>query len=137
MALGATLYIRDSVEAVAFYCDAFGMTLGYNAKHDDGTYLHAELGKAGGCGFAVSESKDEAMRQTMLAANQPTTSLGMNLDSDGELRHAFEVLAKGGHVLRDLGELPWSPLSADVVDKYGVCWYIFVNQHRPEEGAAE
>ena len=41
MNLGATLYIKNTIEAVAFYKEAFGMTLGYNEKCTDGTYLHA------------------------------------------------------------------------------------------------
>lgn len=132
MELGATLYIKNSIEAVAFYCDAFNMTLGYNAKYDNGTYLHAELEKDGRSIFAVSDSDEESIRKAMLSTIQPTISMGVNLNTNEELEHAFEVLAGGGHVLRPLGELPWSPYSADVVDKYGVCWYIYVSQHKPD-----
>jgi len=32
MNLGATLYVKNSVEAVEFYIEAFRMTLGYNVK---------------------------------------------------------------------------------------------------------
>ncbi len=59
-------------------------------------------------------------------------SYGINLDNNEELDHAFKTLSNGGHVLRELGSLPWSPASADLVDKYGVCWYIYVSQHRPD-----
>jgi PhnB protein len=132
MTLGATLYIRNAAEAVAFYRDAFGMTLGYNAKHDNGSYLHAELEKGGKSVFAVSESDNEPIRRAMLSTGAPTMSLGVDLDNDEELRHAYAALTQEGHVLRPLGELPWSPLSADVVDKFGVCWYLYVSQHKPE-----
>jgi PhnB protein len=133
MALGVTVYVKNSREAVAFYCDAFNMKIGYNVKHDNDSYLHAELEKNGNCGFAVSESNDENTRKVMLVANQPTMSLGINLDNDEELKTAYEKIIVGGHILRPIGSLPWSPCSADVVDKYGVCWYIYVNQHRPDE----
>jgi uncharacterized glyoxalase superfamily protein PhnB len=133
MTLGSTLYVLNSVEAVAFYCNAFGLTIGYHAKHENGTYLHAELERNGVSIFAVSESMEKAIRDAMLMTSQPTISLGINLDNEEELRHAFFVLANGGHVLRPLGELPWSPCSADLVDKYGVCWYIYVSQHKPDE----
>jgi uncharacterized glyoxalase superfamily protein PhnB len=132
MNLGATLYVKNSKAAAAFYCDAFDMTIGYNAEHDDGTFLHAELERGGCCIFAVSESADEAIRDDLISASQPTTSLGVNLDSDEELARAFAILEKGGHVIRPIGSLPWSPCSADVVDKFGVCWYLFVSQHRPD-----
>lgn len=132
MDLGATLYVKNSVEALDFYLDAFGMELGYNAKNDDGTFLHAELLKGGKSIFAVSENNDEEIVRSMLATEQPTMSYGINLDDNNELNHAYKILAEGGHVLRELGSLPWSPSSADIVDKYGVCWYIYVSQHRPD-----
>ena len=131
MTLGATLYVQDSRGAAAFYCQAFGMTIGYNALHPDGTYLHAELGNDGHSIFAVSESPDAAARKAMLAAAQPTMSLGLSLDDDA-LQHAYESLATEGRVLRPIGSLPWSPRAADVVDRYGVCWYLYVSQHRPD-----
>ncbi|MCD1653753.1 VOC family protein [Treponema zuelzerae] len=133
MTLGATLYVSNSAEAAAFYCDAFGMKIGYSVKNDDGSYLHAELEKNGTGGFAVSESGDADAREAMFSAKTPTMSLGVNLDNDEELRHAFAVLSESGHVIRPLGSLPWSPSSADLVDKYGVCWYIYVSQHKPDE----
>ncbi len=132
MVLGATLYVKDSIGAVAFYCHAFNMTIGYNAKHPDGTYLHAELERDGNSIFAVSESDDRGITEAMIAARQPTISLGVNLADNEELYHAFAMLERGGHVLRPIGELPWSPCSADVVDKFGVCWYLYVSQHKPD-----
>lgn len=132
MTLGATLYIKDSIEAARFYCDAFNMTIGYHKKLANGTYLHAELEKDGKSIFAVSEYADDDIHGAMLAARMPTMSLGINLDTDTELSHAYEMLIDGGHIIRSIGPLPWSPRSADVVDKYGVCWYIFVSQHKPE-----
>lgn len=132
MTLGATLYVQNSLEAADFYCAALNMSIGYHAKHDDGTFLHAELEKDGHSIFAVSESSDASIRKAMISARQPTISLGINLTNDEELYHAFSLLEKGGHVIRPIGSLPWSPSSADVVDKYGVCWYLYVSQHRPD-----
>jgi PhnB protein len=132
MNLGATFYVKNSLEAVQFYIEAFGMTLGYHAYHNDGTFLHAELQKGENSIFAVSENNDDVIARSMLAARQPTMSVGINFDTDAELTHAYQRLAEVGHVLRELGELPWSPCSADVVDQYGVCWYLFVSQHRPD-----
>jgi uncharacterized glyoxalase superfamily protein PhnB len=85
MILGSTLYVKNSVEAAEFYMDAFGMSLGYNVKNDDGTYLHAELLKGEASIFAVSENGEEQIVQAMLASRQPTMSLGVNLDNEEEL----------------------------------------------------
>lgn len=132
MHLGATLYVKGSVEAVEYYIEAFRMTLGYHAKNSDGTFLHAELLKGDRSIFAVSENNDVEIARSMLASRRPTMSYGLNLDNDDELHHAYKILVEGGHVLRELGSLPWSPCSADVVDEFGVCWYIYVSQHRPD-----
>jgi len=132
MILGATLYLRNSCEAVDFYLKAFGMSLGYNVKNPDGTFLHAELLKGGNSIFAVGESTDEEIGQVMLSTQWPTMSYGINFDSDDELDFAYSMLCDGGHVLRPMGSLPWTPRSADVVDKFGVYWYIYVSQHRPD-----
>ena len=130
MKLGATLYIRNTVEAVPFYREAFGLTLGYHEKFSDGTYLHASLLRDGEELFAVSESKNDAMVRAMLAStlrgSRPTMSYGLQFTSEDEVRKAYSMLQQGGTVLCPLGPLPWSACAADVVDRYGVYWYICV-----------
>ena len=130
--LGVTLYVSDSNEALGFYCDAFKLELGYNVKNDDGSYLHAELYRQGYGGFAISESEDKKIQNEMLTAKQPTVSLGMNFANNDELNYAYAVLGREGHIIRPIGSLPWSPYSADLVDKFGVCWYLYVTQYKPE-----
>ena len=132
MTLGATLYLRNSSDAVNFYMTAFKMTLGYNVKNPDGSFLHAELLKDGNSIFAVSESPDEEILKLMLNTHWPTMSYGINFDTDEELNLAYSMLCNGGHILRPLGPLPWTPCAADVVDKFGVYWYIYVSQHKPD-----
>ncbi len=129
MKLGATLYIRNTVEAVAFYKEAFEMTLGYHEWFPDGTYLHAELHRDGHEVFAVSESHNDALVSLLLASkpkeSRPTMSYGINFDSEEEVAKAYSRLAEGGNVLHPLGSLPWCSCCAEVVDKYGVYWYIY------------
>lgn len=130
MILGATLYIKNSFEAVAFYSEAFGLTLGYHEYYPDGTFLHAELHRDGHEIFAVSESSNNAFVKTMLALSpiepHPTMTYGINFDSEAEVKKAYEALAQDGKVMLPIGSLPWSACCAEVVDKYGVYWYITV-----------
>lgn len=129
MKLGATLYIRNTIEAVAFYKEAFGMTLGYHERFPDGTYMHAELHRDGHEVFAVSESHNDALVEILLAStlkeSRPTMSYGINFDSAEEVAKAYSMLAECGNVLLPLGSLPWSACCAEVVDKFGVYWYIY------------
>lgn len=128
MKLGMTLYIENSLEAVTFYQEAFGLDLGDFAKYPDGTYLHAPLYKNGQEIFAVSEAKSDnlvsAVHHVSAKGLFPIASHGLDFDTEEELRRAYEILAKDGVVIRAPGKLPWDGLSTDVVDKYGVCWYL-------------
>ncbi|MBQ8596351.1 MAG: VOC family protein [Lachnospiraceae bacterium] len=130
MQLGMTLYIQNTVEAVEFYKEAFGLTLGYNEKFPDGTYMHAELQKDGNTVFALSENKNrelvEVMHELAKTEISPTTSCGINFDTEDAINKAYDMLSKEGTVRRPLGALPWSVCSADVLDKYGVYWYIYM-----------
>lgn len=130
MRTGMTLYINNTLEAVNFYQEAFGLSLGYNEKFPDGTYMHAELQKNGMNVFAVSESKNKALVSALhefaKSGVPPTTSIGLKFDTEDEIELAYHMLIAEGVVCRTLGPLPWSVCSADVLDKYGVYWYIYM-----------
>ena len=130
MQTGMTLYIYNTLEAIEFYQEAFGLSLGYNEKFPDGTYMHAELQKNGVNVFAVSESPNRvlvsAMHEFAQNAVSPTTSVGLKFDTEDEIKHAYSMLVTEGIIHRPLGSLPWSVCSADVLDKYGVYWYIYI-----------
>lgn len=130
MQTGMTLYINHTLEAVDFYREVFGLSLGYHVKFPDGTYLHAELQKDGANVFAVSEAPNGALAEALRAFAQsgtpPTTSIGLRFDTREEIERAYHCLGKEGVVVRPLGPLPWSVCSADVLDKYGIYWYIYL-----------
>lgn len=66
----------------------------------------------------------------MLASNirtsRPTMSYGLVLDSAEDVTKAFNLLPQGGTVMLPLGKLPWSAYCAEVVDRYGIYWYLTV-----------
>jgi uncharacterized glyoxalase superfamily protein PhnB len=136
MKLGATLYIKNTIEAVELYMKAFEMTLGYHEKFPDGSFMHAALLRDGQEIFAVSESQNDTFVNVMLTSSlkesRPTMSYGLNFDSEDEVKRAYAMLAKDGTVLLPLGTLPWSSCCAEVVDKYGVYWYITVQCPSPD-----
>ena len=123
-----TLYINNTLEAVEFYSKTFGLSVGYSEKHLDGTYMHAELQKDGVFKFAVSEHNNtvlvSALHEFAKKGIFPTTNCGFKFDSEDKLRTAYDILAAEGVVCRPPESLPWCPLSADILDKYGVYWYI-------------
>ena len=132
MQLGATLYIHNTLEAAERYQHAFGLTLGYHAMNPDGSYLHASLCRDGQEVFAISESRNDALvnllRQADIHTNRPVANLGLDFPTEDEVRHTFARLVKDGTVTLPLQSLPWCPLAGEVVDKYGVYWYIHLRK---------
>jgi len=122
--LGHTIYVKRSAEAVPFYCAVFGLELGYHVKNADGSFFHSELY----CGeqpiLSVVEGKEDTPHNNVVC-------LGMTLADEAAVRRAYTQLKVGGTVKMDLTTLPWSPLCAEVIDRFGVWWYITAPQHQP------
>ena len=114
------LAVKNNEEAVNFYMKVFGLELGFNAKFPDGTYQHATLLKDGEKVFDVVNLTHE------FDAQKQIIGFGVSFDSEAEVRNAFDLLSEGGTIKEPVGELPWSPCCASVIDKFGVTWFISV-----------
>ena len=49
-----------------------------------------------------------------------------NVDNEAELREAFAILSEDGFIVNPIGAVPWSPCCADVIDKFGISWWISI-----------
>lgn len=129
MKIALQAYIKGSVEAIEFYQKAFGATLGYNVRNDDGSYMHAELYLDGQLLLALSEAKSDVGNENMKRyspTDYPTMNFSVNLENEEAVKKAYDILIEGGNILLPLGPLPWSTCCANVVDRFGVFWYISV-----------
>ncbi|NSW53954.1 MAG: VOC family protein [Anaerolineae bacterium] len=136
MEIGIQVYVRGSDEAVQVYQQAFGVALGYHVRHSDGTFLHAELERDGKSFLAVSEADNdigEELRKLCTPERYPPMNFGITLPDAEAVHQAFAVLSQGGVVLMPVTRLPWSDCCANVVDRFGVFWYVSVPNHRPED----
>ena len=124
--VGHTIYVKNSAEAVLLYQKTFGLELGYHVKNSDGSYYHSELYSDGHPVLCVAESKEAASENNIVC-------LGLTLESEQAVRRAYELLCSDGRVKLELTSLPWSPCCAEVVDRFGVWWYITAPQHRPPD----
>jgi uncharacterized glyoxalase superfamily protein PhnB len=121
MRVATQAYLKNSVEAVAFYQKAFGATLGYNERNPDNTFMHAELNVKDQPVLWLSES-------TAAAAPGNTMQFCVMFGSENveAVKHAYQVLSEEGQILYPLGPSPWSECMADIIDKFGIHWYISV-----------
>lgn len=125
ISIGYGIYVKGSDKAVEFYQKVFRLELGYNVKNPDGTYYHSELCMDGKPMMSVVESKS--------TGEEKLVQLGVEFDSEEEVKTAYELLIEDGKILTPLGPLPWTPCAAEVVDKFGVWWYISACSHRPPD----
>ena len=126
MKMGMGLYLKNSVEAVELYKEAFGLELGYHVLNPDGSYFHSELCRDSQEMFDVIESPREGSSDDLV-------QVSIILDSNEDVQRAYALLSREGVVETPIGPLPWSPCAATLKDKFGVWWYISSPQHYPPE----
>ena len=125
------VYVKGSDKAVELYQRAFGAVMGYNVRNSDGTFLHAELMRNGEFFLAVSEAGDNF--NTEVIPKYPVMNFSVEFENAEAVRKAYEVLSENSPICTPIRVLPWSNCCADIVDRFGVYWYITVSQHRPAE----
>lgn len=122
------VYVKDSLEAAAMYCRAFGAEITRAFFNEDQTaYEHCEL-SVGGEGFlALAEAKNPCDIVFVHQNKWETMTFNVfEMGTEEAVLNAFRVLSDGGVVLEPIGKLPWSECCATVIDKYGVCWWISI-----------
>jgi len=128
--LEGTLFVASVKEAFEFYKNSLGMEAvphhGYDILSLDGKHF-----------FNIFEATDEEhymLAQTTFKSRHRLYA-NVELATEADVRRAADALAaNGGKVIDMPRPLPWSPCAADVVDKYGVKWFISLPQFAPPKG---
>lgn len=125
MKISPQLYVRGSIEAAEMYCRAFGAEISFQIKDDSGAYAHCELSVNGELILALSEapSNCDTSKKTgwqIMAFN------AFGLEDVTIVRNAYDVLREGGTVIDPLGPCPWSSCCSNLIDKFGVFWWISI-----------
>ena len=126
MKISSQVYVRGSIEAAEMYCLAFGLEKSLEVKNDtEDAYFHCELSLDGQLFMAVSEAPDtcDVSRKTTWQTVAFNVS---DMGSEEAVRQAFDVLSKEGTVIDPLGPCDWNRYCSNVVDKYGVFWWIAI-----------
>ncbi|MCL2700290.1 MAG: VOC family protein [Phycisphaerae bacterium] len=133
MAVGASICVKGSIEAVKFYEEALGLTSAHHGLNPGETYGHVEFQRDGETVFSLAEVGAEAgdanqkLVEMMLSGNvRSIMCFALGFNAEEEVHKAFELLSKGGRIVNPITALPWSPCCFDVIDKYGVWWYIYL-----------
>ncbi len=133
MNIGIGVYAKNSKEAVELYCEVFGLELGYHVMNEGGNYFHSELLKNGEPFLSVAEGSNTFLPNGISLSYDNPVEMGYTVESRDEFSRVFQHLKKDGKIIMDVCELPWSPMAAVVMDRFGARWYITLPQHRPDE----
>jgi len=111
--------VKKSNQAVRFYQNAFDAKLVCRHENDNGTIAHAELDIFGQI-ISISESDQEET----ITGN--TMQFGLHFGDGKEelVQKIIDNLSDGAKILCQA--VDWSPLQTELIDKYGVHWFIFV-----------
>jgi PhnB protein len=124
------VYVKNSVEAVKLYKEAFKLDEkeGERILDNDGNIWHCVLLRNGEEYLSVSEEKylPDTLIGNYPPAVRPLMLFKVEFKSEYDLKTAFSLLSKGGNGCEGLKVEPWSTLSCDVIDKFGVFWYLIV-----------
>jgi len=119
------VYIKNSVQAIPFYQNAFDAKVLCDHRHENGTVAHAELDICGQV-FAICEARENDIN----TGNIMQFCLHFGEGTEALVRKAYDVLLEDCIQLTapitGPGECPWSSCLFGVIDKFGVNWCIFV-----------
>jgi PhnB protein len=115
------VFVKESVKALEFYKEVFGAKEWCRYPGEDGTLMHAEIDIYGQV-MMISELAED----TAATGNTMMFCLEFGQGTESTVQRIYDLLKDGAQLIHPLGECDYSPLEADLIDKYGVRWCIFV-----------
>ena len=131
MKTGCQIYVKGSVEAVAFYQRAFNWKIGMNFKNPDGTYTHASLMSGRREMLAVAEEgREYGNRIEPQDGKWPVMSFNCyGLKTREAVDRAYKVLSECALIHENPdgpAPVPWNKYCFSLVDKFGVYWWVAI-----------
>lgn len=115
------VFVKESEKALEFYQNVFDAKVMCRYPNTDGTLMHSELDVFGQI-IAVSELNEE----NSVIGNTMMFCLHFGESKEAIVQKIYDSLKAGGKILYPLSKCDYSPLMADIIDKFGVRWCIFV-----------
>jgi len=126
MKISTQVYVAGSLEAADLYCRAFGLEKGLAIKNEAGNeYMHCELMQDGKLFMAVSEAPKECDTSPKTAWQTMAFNV-YEMGSEEAVRQAYDYLQEGGTVIDPPGPCDWNECCSNVIDRYGVFWWIAI-----------
>lgn len=131
--IGSHVYVKGSVEAVQLYKETFKLEdKGKPILDGEGNIWHHVLARDGENIISISEEKYlpvELIKKYPIDV-RPIMLFSVVFENKDDLRRAFDLLSKDGNPCAGIKVEPHSVISCDVIDKFGVFWYLWIPKDR-------
>ena len=115
------VFVKDSGNALEFYKKVFDAKVLCAYPNSDGALMHSEIDVYGQV-MMISELIEE----DVIIGNTMMFCLHFGKGKEDVVQKIYEMLKDEAKIISPLGACDYSPLEADLVDKFGVRWCIFV-----------
>jgi len=115
------IFVKGSDKALAFYQNLFDANVICSYPNPDRTLMHSELDVYGQI-MMVSELLEESA----ITGNTMMFCLHFGEGTEDTVKRIYDALKDEAKIISPLGPCTYSPLEADLIDKFGVRWCIFV-----------
>lgn len=115
------VFVKGSDKALEFYKNAFDAKVLCSYPNEDGTLMHSELDVFGQI-MAISELIEDNAE----TGNTMMFCLHFGEGKEDVIKKVYNALKDGAKDTSPLEPCSYSPLEADLVDKFGVRWCIFI-----------
>lgn len=115
------IFVKGSDKALEFYRNVFDAKVLCTYSNSDGTLMYSELNVFGQI-LAISELIDE----NVIIGNTMMFCLHFGKGKEAIVQKIYDALKDEANIISPLGPCSYSPLEADLIDKFGVRWCVFV-----------
>jgi len=120
--------VDNCLEAIEVYKEVFGAELqGDITMLEDVTGMEKHKGKVGHSTLKIGSNRvfinDALDDQPLIKGDR--IQLVLDLETEDNLRTAFDKLKIDGNVVQELEEVFWGALFGTVKDKFGVTWQLY------------
>lgn len=114
------VYVNGAAEAIEMYKEAFDAEVLWVVPAPNGGIYHSEISVYGQV-VSIADAADKR-----ITGNTMQFCLDFGEGHEDEVKKAYAVLSQNAEILCPLDKCDYSPLMADLIDRFGVRWCLFV-----------
>jgi len=120
--------VKESAEALEFYQKVFDAKLLCRYDNADGTIYHSEI-EAYGQIIMIAGSEENS-----ITGNNMSFVMSFDEGEEELVKKIYDLLKDEANIIYPLSPCDYSPLMTNLIDKYGVHWFILIYKKKAARG---